>query len=113
MVTKLARLASGTALGVAALIAFDPRGAEACSCSIQTPEEAFAGSTAVFLGTAREIAQAPTPSTFGPLLEIEFDVSRVWKGDVTRTQAVVTSIGGTVCGFGFQTGAPLLGVRDT
>ena len=69
------------------MIAFDPRDAEACFCSIQTREEAFAGSTAVFLGTAREIAQAPIPTTFGPLLEIEFDVSRVWKGDVTRTQA--------------------------
>jgi hypothetical protein len=108
MMTKRARLASGTALGVAALIAINPRGAEACSCLIQTPEQAFAGSTAVFLGTAREIAQTPIPSTLGPLLEVEFDVSRVWKGDVTRAQAVVTPIGAAVCGIGFQTGRPYL-----
>ena len=111
--TKLARLAYGTALGVTALIAIDPRSAEACSCSIQTPEEAFAGSTAVFLGTAREIGQTPIPSTYGPLLEVEFDVSRVWKGDVTRTQAVVTSNWSNRLWIRIPDGAPLLGLRDT
>jgi hypothetical protein len=109
MKTKLARLASsGTALVVAALMVIGPRGAEACSCLVQTSEQAFAGSTAVFLGTAREIVQSPIPFSFGSLLEVAFDVSRVWKGDVTRTQVVVTPFGGTVCGFGFQTGRAYL-----
>jgi hypothetical protein len=103
----LARLTL-TAGVVAALIAIGPRSARACSCSVQTSEQAFAASTAVFLGIARDITQTPTPSTFGPLLEVKFDVSRVWKGDVTRTQVVVTPIGGTVCGFGFQTGRAYL-----
>jgi hypothetical protein len=103
----LARLTL-TAGVVAALIAIDTRSARACSCAVQTPEQAFAGSTAVFLGIAREIAQTPIPSSFGPLLEVEFEVSRVWKGDVTLTQVVVTPTGSTVCGFGFQTGRAYL-----
>ena len=97
-----------TAGVVAALIAIDPRGARACSCAVQTSEQAFAGSTAVFLGVAREITPTPIPGTFESLVEVELDVSRVWKGDVTRTQAVVTSTTGNVCGFGFQTGRAYL-----
>jgi hypothetical protein len=103
----VARLAL-TIGAVVALIAIDLRGARACSCAVHTSEEAFAWSTALFLGSAREIVQAPIPWAFGPLLEVEFDVIRVWKGDVTRTQLVVTPTEGTVCGFGFQTGRAYL-----
>ena len=57
MTTTLARLAAGTAL-VVALIAIDAPDARACSCMIQTSEDAFAGSTAVFLGTVVDDLEA-------------------------------------------------------
>ena len=104
MTTTLARLAYRTAL-VAALIVIDPPGARACSCLVQTSEEAFAGSTAVFLGTVRGVALSATSTSSGPLLEVEFDVTRVWKGDVTRRQVVITP---TVCPGGFATGRSYL-----
>jgi hypothetical protein len=51
---------------------------------------------------------APAATIYGPIVEVEFEVTRVWKGEISRAQVVVTSIGGSVCGFGFETGRAYL-----
>jgi hypothetical protein len=85
------------------------RPAQACSCAPpEAAEEAFKGSTAVFLGTVRSVAATPIATSYGPAVEVALDVARVWKGEVSRNQVVVTPNGGSTCGFPFETGRTYL-----
>jgi hypothetical protein len=108
MQRKLIQLALSATI-VTILLAIASRPARACSCGELTDEEAFQGATAVFLGTVRSVSAAEVPTTrYGPLLEVTLDVARVWKGEVSRTQAVVTPNSGATCGVTFHAGRTYL-----
>lgn len=87
------------ALGGALLVA--PREARACSCIQPAPPlEAAARSAAVFEGrsfaTTRE----------GNLVRYEFEVLRVWKGEVGSRVTVTSAVSSATCGRSFETGVP-------
>jgi MYXO-CTERM domain-containing protein len=81
-------------------ISWFPSTAHACSCLVQEPLPAFAGSTAVFEGRVLAI----TPKTEGERaqLEVKFTVLKPWKGlDAEKTITVTTSADSVLCGYSF------------
>ncbi len=102
-----ARLTQATV--VAALLALGRSQAHACSCAPPPPPEAaLAAATAVFQGTVTRIEPSATAAVFGPLLQVELDVARVWKGPVDRRQVVLTSSSDASCGIAFAAGGSYL-----
>ena len=84
--------------------------AAACSCGSTTDEKAFAASDAVFTGEVLASTTRRTPGTLGRedgAVVRTVAVTRVFKGDVTRTLLVATSAGST-CTTGFESGGPVL-----
>lgn len=85
--------------------------AAACSCGVPKDELAFATSDAVFTGEV--VATTPLPRTAGTLGQEDgavirtVAVTRVFKGDLTRTLLVATSAGST-CTTGFESGGSVL-----
>lgn len=65
----------------ALLLVLGANEALACSCVQPTVEEAVRRADAVFLGTIKTLTFAENPSS---RVVVEFEVSRVWKGRVTR-----------------------------
>ena len=88
-------------VGLSATVAFGSTPAGACSCAMSNDTDAFARSDAVFVG---EVAgyDAPAPgesfSSTDPA-RWTFTVSRVFKGDVTASQVVVSEVSGASCGL--------------
>ena len=71
----------------------------ACSCKAPPPpKEAMETMAAVFAGNVLKVETDEKAHQ----VQVSFDTSRVWKGDVAKTVTVITS-GGT-CGFGFHEG---------
>ncbi len=76
-----------------------PASTYACSCAPPgTPEEAMAESELVFLGTVTSIG----PSDEVGLLEVDFDVARVWKGPEAETISLTTQQDTAACGYPFE-----------
>jgi hypothetical protein len=84
----------------AAVIIVRPNCAYACSCRPPgTPAEELNQSDAVFLGRVVEVNAGSGDST-----TVTFDVSNVWKGQITRTSILVTPGSSASCGFTFEQG---------
>lgn len=82
-----------------------PERAEACSCVVPpAPKVALAQSTAVFEGTVRGIDEHQPAQQAA----VRFEVSRVWKGELTSRVVVSTTDMGSMCGFAFAVGTPYL-----
>jgi hypothetical protein len=58
-------------------------GAIACSCIMPTTEAALHRADAVFLGTIKHVSYSD-PQDRGSKIIVEFEVTRVWKGPVTK-----------------------------
>ena len=71
----------------------------ACSCVGLTDEEALRNSTAVFVGTLREIRGPTVSFSSGDPSRFVFDVEAVYKGRVHRVQSIVSSSDGASCGL--------------
>ncbi len=81
-----------------------PRLARACSClPPQPPAQAMKDSAAVF--EARMFAQSPADHD---LIRYEFEVSRVWKGDVAARAVVFSHKHGATCGRSYKVGVTYL-----
>ena len=97
------------AASVAAGLLVNVRPAGACTCVPPPPaNEALAMSAAVFEGRVISITPSASSAIFGPLLRVEIEVLRVWKGKVGRTAIVQTSNSGAACGFFFAAGVSYL-----
>jgi hypothetical protein len=90
----------------AAAIIVRPNCAYACSCRPPgTPAEELNQSDAVFLGRVVEVNAARGSITgSGDSTTVTFDVSKVWKGQITRTSILVTPGSSASCGFTFEQG---------
>lgn len=82
--------------------------AHACSCARPgSPAEALADADAVFAGKVIAIRPTGNPpfrlSSADPV-EVEFEVSRVWKGPQLRTVLIQTARSAVSCGFEFSKG---------
>lgn len=88
-----------------AAFVFDTNIAFACSCTYPaSPAFELASADAVFSGTVTSIA-APTVVQSGADPEkVHFNVSKVWKGNISETVDVVTAISSASCGYAFETG---------
>ena len=79
--------------------------ASACSCAVQTEEAAFETADAVFVGQLVGVRTPPgdTWSSMDPERFV-FDVSEVFKGEVSARQSVVTARDGASCGLELSVG---------
>lgn len=77
----------------------DAAPAAACSCVTSTDREAFRRADAVFVGAVTDY-QAPTEarSSVAPAVWT-FAVDQVLKGEVTRSQQIVSEVSGVSCGL--------------
>ena len=81
----------------------------ACSCvSPGSPDEALAESHSVFRGVVSSMSTVEREDgswgTDDPV-DVEFSVSEVWKGPLSRTRALKTVRSSVSCGFEFELGA--------
>jgi hypothetical protein len=103
------RIALLMAVLVARLILW-PQPVLACSCmQPPAPQEAMAGSVAVFVGTVTGIQQpgGAIQSSADPAL-VTFEVSQVWKGPEFTNLLVQTSQSSASCGYEFEFGRDYL-----
>lgn len=85
-------------------LAMDHRSARACSCSEPAPvPEEVARVAAVFEGTVRAVGPSSAVA-----LAVDFEVSRRWKGEVSRRQRVLTPSDEAACGVSFTVGESYL-----
>jgi len=88
-----------------------PHESSACSCIIQSTNEALENSVAVFSGKVTKITEDhptwPIISTADPVT-VEFQVDRVWKGPSEKTIKVTTVSDEGACGYGFEMGKTYL-----
>ncbi len=81
---------------VTLLLVWGTMGALACSCTQPTVEEAVHRADAVFLGTIKTLTFAE-PNNPGSRVIVVFEVSRVWKGRVTKTFEMRSIVETTFC----------------
>jgi len=88
-----------------------PQESSACSCIIESTNEALENSVAIFSGTVTKITEShptwPITSSADPVT-VEFQVDRVWKGPSEKTIKVKTPSSGASCGYGFEMGKTYL-----
>ena len=100
--TGMKRLIVGFLVGfVVALsgVAFEASPAGACSCAVSGDAEAFGRADAVFTGAVVRYAPPAQPGASTDPALWTFEVREVFKGKVTRTQAVVSEVSGASCGL--------------
>ena len=88
-----------------------PQESSACSCIMQSTNEALEDSVAVFSGKVTKITEEhptlPMISSADPVT-VEFQVDRVWKGSLEKTIKVTTASDEGTCGYGFEMGKTYL-----
>ena len=78
----------------------------ACVCEApRTVEEAFAKSSAVFVGKVTKIYRPfldrlGITRTYGH--RVKFEIKKRWKGPITKTIVVTTRLSGEACGYPFK-----------
>lgn len=91
------RLLVLTAVVTLTVLGSAPR-AEACSCEVVTENEAFARAGAVFVGRTASRGSAREGAATPETVLWTFEVSEVYKGEVRRTQQVVSAADSAGCG---------------
>jgi len=76
----------------------------ACSCVELTVAEAVRNSSAVFVGTLREVRGPTLSLSSGDPSRFVFDVESAYKGDVHEVQSVVSSSDSASCGLAIAVG---------
>ena len=88
-----------------------PHESSACSCIIESSDEALENSVAVFSGKVTKITEDqptwPIISSAEPVT-VEFQVYRVWKGPSEKTIKITTASDEGTCGYGFEMGKTYL-----
>lgn len=105
LIWRLLLVAAATALaGAVALV--DPSPAWACSCAPTSVQQSLDRADAVFTGTVTRSAR----NGYGAdaRLELRFDVSRVFKGQVYDDQVLFTAPDGGGCGLEAEVGSSWL-----
>jgi hypothetical protein len=89
----------------AALLLSNVPDARACTCvRPPPPREALAEAAAVFEGKVTSISTTPVPGSYPQLLEVEFEVTQVWKGQISRKAILRTATNDAACGIPFTVG---------
>lgn len=92
-------LAALTATVAIATVTAGPGTAHACSCSTYDPVAAYRDASAVFVGEAIEVRNAPPGDPMAGERRYVFQVSDVYKGEVPELQSVVSPVGDEACGL--------------
>ena len=85
-----------TSIGVIGVIGLPEPARAACTCSATTAEQGMSDASEVFLGSLTDIS----PPTAEGLVNFDFDVRLVYKGEVPATITVATFATVEGCGFG-------------
>lgn len=91
----------------------DARPAGACSCVGFSDADAFARADAVFVGTVVGYEPPAQPGSSADPALWTFEVRQVYKGEVTRTQQVVSEVSGASCGLEIPRSGEFLVFADT
>jgi hypothetical protein len=95
-------------LATAAFMTGGAQPALACSCpEPPPPEDALDEADAVFTGEVLTVGSAP-PDRASARIDVVFDVSEVWDGDVHERQGVTTESHTSMCGYPFEEGREYL-----
>lgn len=78
------------------LMAVQPSGL-ACTCSEQSVPDALAYADVVFAGTVTAVQMVDDAKSWEPRVIIDFDVARVWKGEVGKSFALHTNLEHSSC----------------
>ncbi|OBZ11042.1 MULTISPECIES: hypothetical protein [Bacillales] len=89
-----------------------PTAVYACSCAMSpSPEnqvkEALRRDTSIFAGKVTEVIQPPEKKVMSSadLVQVNFEVSTVWKGELGKQTTVYTAMSSASCGYeGFEVG---------
>ena len=85
-----------------------PKPAQACSCAPPgSPAAALAEADAVFAGkvtSIKPLGHPPFRMSSADPVEVEFHVSRVWKGPRWETTVIKTELSDISCGYEFKKG---------
>lgn len=79
----------------------------ACSCDVYPFEREFEVTDQIFSGTVVSISEPVVRTRHGFQIyfyDVEFEVSRFWKGAVSRSFTVETNVEGSACGYSFEVG---------
>jgi hypothetical protein len=101
-------LAPAAALVVALVVVASPSPAGACDCGGLTDDEYFTTADAVFEADVAAVQGPEGPHASTDPSRWVFDVRRVFKGDVLRTQPVLTESDGASCGLELAGSGPFL-----
>lgn len=69
----------------------------ACTCSEQTVPDALADADVVFAGTVAAVRMVDDAKSWEPRVIVDFDVARVWKGEVGKSFALHTNLEHSSC----------------
>lgn len=81
-----------------------PQPCAACSCIMQTPDEAIAHATTIFRGRVTAITPGPGPRS----VTVAMTADTSWKGTVNRETSLVTDPDTASCGYPFEVGEEYL-----
>ena len=87
---------------IGGLLLVTARPAAACSCAVMSEAKKAAYADAIFVGTLidRRIGQPSGAATISTQMAVwTFEVSRVYKGTVSRRQEIATAMSGASCGL--------------
>lgn len=106
MIRKSAVVLLGALLLVSFGVVLAPERVSACSCPMpsspeQQVKDSLARKTAIFAGTVTAVKQPPWRifMSSADQVEVTFEVSQVWKGNVERKTVVSTASSGSSCGY--------------
>ena len=96
---------------IGGLLLVTARPAAACSCAVMSEAKKAAYADAIFVGTLidRRIGQPSGAATISTQMAVwTFEVSRVYKGTVSRRQEIATAMSGASCGLELSGPGPFL-----
>ena len=96
---------------IGGLLLVTARPAAACSCAVMSEAKKAAYADAIFVGTLidRRIGQPSGAATISTHMAVwTFEVSRVYKGTVSRRQEIATAMSGASCGLELSGPGPFL-----
>lgn len=96
---------------IGGLLLVTARPAAACSCAVMSEAKKAAYADAIFVGTLidRRIGQPSGAATISTQMAVwTFEVSRVYKGAVSRRQEIATAMSGASCGLELSGPGPFL-----
>ena len=88
-------------ISVIVLLVFSADFAYSCSCAFRTTEEKFNEANNVFIGKVEDIRKPFFTMSTSDSVTVNFDVSKVLKGSISKEVTLETTVDEVSCGYNF------------